>query len=147
MVLLFTAILEERESVGKLEGWQLDLSSVFFFFIEAMKRNSFLLLPSKQRLHKLRFLQKLGCQKLCLDQARLSGLVNKQVVVSLPWVVSCVYLLATKHQQNYIFFKNTNKVRAQIIWPKKSINGDKSEYATKHRKIWNWLRMREEWAK
>ena len=31
------------------------------------------------RLHKLCFLQKLGCQKLCWDQARLSSLVNKQI--------------------------------------------------------------------
>ena len=36
-------------------------------------------LSSQQRLHKLRFLQKLGCQKSCWDQARLSSLVNKQV--------------------------------------------------------------------
>ena len=32
-------------------------------------------------LHKLRFLQKLGCQKPCWDQARLSSLVNKQVAL------------------------------------------------------------------
>ena len=46
-----------------------------------------LLLPSQQRLHKLRFLQKLGCQKPCWDQARLSSLVNKQVAPILPIVV------------------------------------------------------------
>ena len=57
----------------------MDLPSLFFFSIEAMKRNSFLVLPSKQRLNKLHFLQKLGCQKPCWDQARLSSLVNKQV--------------------------------------------------------------------
>ena len=55
------------------------LPSLFFFYIEAMKRNSILVLPSKQRLHKLCFLQKLGCQKPCWDQTRLSSLVNKQV--------------------------------------------------------------------
>ena len=50
--------------------------SLFFFSIEAMKWNSVLVLPSKQRLHNLRFLQKLGCQKPCWDS---SSLVNKQV--------------------------------------------------------------------
>ena len=51
-----------------------------------------LVLSSQQRLHKLCFLQKLGCQKtgcekLCWDQARLSSLVNKQVGVQAdPWV-------------------------------------------------------------
>ena len=35
--------------------------------------------PSKQKLHRLRFLQKLGCQKTCWDQVRLSSLLNKQV--------------------------------------------------------------------
>ena len=38
-----------------------------------------LVLLSKQRLHKLCILQKLGYQKLCWDQANLSSLVNKQV--------------------------------------------------------------------
>ena len=55
----------------------MDLSSLFLFSIEAMKRNSIIVLPSKERLHKLRFLQKLGCQKPCWDQA---SLVNKQIV-------------------------------------------------------------------
>ena len=36
-------------------------------------------LPSQQRLHKLQFLQKQGCQKLYWDQARLPSLANKQV--------------------------------------------------------------------
>ena len=57
----------------------MDLSSLFFSPIEAMKRNSIFVLPSKQRLHKLCFLQKLGSQKPCWDQARLSSLVDKQV--------------------------------------------------------------------
>ena len=56
------------------------LKSPCFFSIEAMKRNPIVVLPSKQMLHKLQFLQKLGCQKPCWDQARLSSLVNKQVV-------------------------------------------------------------------
>ena len=52
-----------------------------FPFLHAMQRNSTLFLPSQQRLHKLGFLQKLGCQKPFWDQARLSSLINKQVVV------------------------------------------------------------------
>ena len=40
----------------------MDFPSLFFFFIEAMERNSILVFPSKQRFLKLRFLQKLGCQ-------------------------------------------------------------------------------------
>ena len=42
-----------------------------FLSIEAMKRNYIIYLPSKQSFHRLRFLQKLGCQKPCWDQARL----------------------------------------------------------------------------
>ena len=71
-MLLFTAFLEERGSIKKLKGRKMDLSSLFLFSIEAMERNFTLDFPSKQRLHKLRFLQKVGCQKPCWDQARLS---------------------------------------------------------------------------
>ena len=35
--------------------------------------------PSKQRFHKLQFLQELSGQKPCWDEARLYSLVNKQV--------------------------------------------------------------------
>ena len=55
------------------------LSPLFFSTLNAMKRNDTSVLPSQQRLHKLRFLQKQGCQKPCWDQVRLSRLVNKQV--------------------------------------------------------------------
>ena len=41
--------------------------STFLFSIQAMQRNPTLFLPSQQRLLKLRFLQKLGCKKLCWD--------------------------------------------------------------------------------
>ena len=51
----------------------------FSFFKQALQRNTTSLLPSQQRLHKLHFLQKLGCQKPCWDQAKLSSKVNKQV--------------------------------------------------------------------
>ena len=47
--------------------------------MQAMQRNPTVVLPSQQRLHELCFLQKMGCQKPCWDQARLSSLVNKQV--------------------------------------------------------------------
>ena len=57
----------------------MDLSPLVLFFRQAMQRNSIWVLPSQQRLHKLRFLQKLGCHKPSWDQARLSSLVNKQV--------------------------------------------------------------------
>ena len=50
----------------------MDSSPRFLFSIEAMQRNFVLDLQSKQRLHKLRFLKKVGCQKPCWDQARLS---------------------------------------------------------------------------
>ena len=47
--------------------------------MQVMQTQTHLLLQSQQRLHKLFFfLQKLGCQKPCCDQARLSCLVNKQ---------------------------------------------------------------------
>ena len=46
-----------------------------------MKINTTLFPPSQQRLHKLCFMQKLGCQKPCWEQARLSSLVNKQVSI------------------------------------------------------------------
>ena len=49
-----------------------------------MKRNTTLFPPSKQMLHKSQFLQKLTCQKPYWDQARLSSLVNKQVVSPPP---------------------------------------------------------------
>ena len=46
---------------------------------KAMKRSTSLFPPSKQRVHKSQFLQKLSCQKPYWDQARLSSLVYKQV--------------------------------------------------------------------
>ena len=42
--------------------------------------------PSKQRVHKSQFLQKLSCQKPYWDQARLSSLVNKLVVEYLEYL-------------------------------------------------------------
>ena len=48
--------------------------------MQAMHTTPTIFVPSQQRLHKLRFLQKLGCQKPCWDQAKLSSRVDKQVV-------------------------------------------------------------------
>ena len=79
MALVFTAFMEERGSIGTLEGWRMNLPSLFFFSSEAMKRNSISVLPSKQRLHKLCFLQKLGCQNPAGTRLDSSSLVNKQV--------------------------------------------------------------------
>ena len=64
--------------VGLKLCWK-DLSPLFLFSMQSMQRNSTSDLPSLQRLHKLRFLQKPICQKPYWDQARLSSLVNKQV--------------------------------------------------------------------
>ena len=51
---------------------------MFFTPMKAIQRNATSVLPSQQWLHKLRFLQKMGCQKLCPDQARLKpGEENK----------------------------------------------------------------------
>ena len=71
MVLLSIAFLEERKCVEKLERISDDLSPLFVFSLQAMEKNPILVFQSEQRLHKLRFLQKLGCQKPCWDQARL----------------------------------------------------------------------------
>ena len=49
VVLLFAAFMEERESIEKLEGSLMDLSSLFFFsIVEAKKRKSTLVLPYKK---------------------------------------------------------------------------------------------------
>ena len=60
----------------------MDLSPLFLLSMQTMQTTPTIFVPSQQRLHKLRYLQKLGCQKPCWDQARLSesSLVNKQVV-------------------------------------------------------------------
>ena len=55
----------------------MDLSPLLLFSIQPKQRTPTLVLPSIQRLHELRFLQKLGCQKPCWDHARLSSLVNQ----------------------------------------------------------------------
>ena len=84
VVLLFAAFLQERECVEKLRRMKNGIVSTFSFSpckqCRAMQRNSTLVLQSYKRLHKLCFLQKQGCQKPCWDQARLSSLVNNQVV-------------------------------------------------------------------
>ena len=84
MVLLFTAFLKQGGSIGKLEGLQMDLSSLLFFSIESMKRNSILVLLLKQRLHKLRFFcRKLAVRNPAGTMLDSSSLVNKQVEFNL----------------------------------------------------------------
>ena len=71
-MLVFTAFLEGKEKDQEADRMNYELVSTFIFLsIDAIQRNFTLVLTSKQRLHKLRFLQKLGCQKPCWDQARL----------------------------------------------------------------------------
>ena len=50
-------------NVWRLEFCRKDLSPLFLFSMQSMQRNTTSVLPLQQRLHKLHFLQKLGCQK------------------------------------------------------------------------------------
>ena len=77
----------------------MDLSPLFPFSIQALQKNSTLDLPAKQRLQILRFLQKLGCQKPCWHQARVSSLVIKQFGTLL---VSLLRNLPFKHFQTFL---------------------------------------------
>ena len=80
MVLLCMDFLEERECVERLVRMKNELVSTFpFIHAGIAEQTPTSVVPSQKRLHKLSFLQKLGCQKPCWDQARLSSLVNKQV--------------------------------------------------------------------
>ena len=78
MDLFYIARMEERESLNKSI-----LHSSFFTPLlssrKTIQRSPTLVPPSQQRLHKSQFLQKLGCQKLYWDPARLSSMVNKHV--------------------------------------------------------------------
>ena len=51
---------------------------------KAIKRSTTLFPSSKERLHKLQFLQELSYQKPYWDHARLSSLGNKQVSLTYP---------------------------------------------------------------
>ena len=79
MAFCFIAFLKERICVEKLGRMKNGLVSSCSSLHTNNAENPTFVLPSKQRLHKLCFLRKLGCQKPCWDQARLSSLVNKQV--------------------------------------------------------------------
>ena len=77
----------------KREKWRQVHSSSFYLPLCSRKavKEAPANFPHKKRLHKLRFLQKLGCQKPCWDQVRLSSLVNKQVVLKGPiWQCSII---------------------------------------------------------
>ena len=65
------------------EAWKDQELTCLTLFVSSYKQcreTPTIVLPSQQMLHKLRFLQQLGCQKPCWDQATLSSLVNKQVL-------------------------------------------------------------------
>ena len=70
----FSVLIDwEKEKWRKsiLHHWK--ILYTFHFLKQTMHKTTTLFPPSKQRLHKLCFLQKLGCQKPCGDQARLSS--------------------------------------------------------------------------
>ena len=48
--------------------------------VSSRKASKALASPSQQRLHKLQLLQDVRCQKPCMDQVRLSSLINKLIV-------------------------------------------------------------------
>ena len=74
----FSALLSWRK--GKLGMMNNGLVSLFAFLHDSNAEKPHQTSQSQQRLHKLCFLQKLGFQKPCCNQAGLSSLVNKQVV-------------------------------------------------------------------
>ena len=76
--LLSIACLEGRENFDKYILLSISTLTPFLQESIAMKKIPNLVHPSQKRLHNLQFHQKLGCQKLFWDQARLSRLVNKQ---------------------------------------------------------------------
>ena len=70
----------EKEKGGYMSVFHpFEPSYIFHFLQKSNKDRNHNISLSKQRLHKLCFLHKLGCQKPCWDQTRLSSLVNKQV--------------------------------------------------------------------
>ena len=71
---------------GEKDNWKPFYSTHFLSSRKAMERSTSLFPPSKQRVHKSQFLQKLSCQKPYWDQARLSSLVNKPVAMYRPLV-------------------------------------------------------------
>ena len=81
--LLCIAWMEEPESLNK-SILHSSFSTRLLSSRGKKAEKSNLVPPSQQRLHKSQFLKKLGCQKPCLDLARLSSLVNKQVALSPP---------------------------------------------------------------
>ena len=81
VVLPFAAFLEEKGSIGILEGLLMDISSIFFFsIVETKKRESTLVLSLKK---KKDFINRVFCRNWTVRNpagTRLdSSLVNKQV--------------------------------------------------------------------
>ena len=79
MGLLLIAFLEEWEYIEKIVRTKDGLVYFFYFLRASIEEKLHLISPSQKRLQKLRFLQKLGCQKPYWDQTGLSSLVNEQV--------------------------------------------------------------------
>ena len=71
MEFLFIASMEKKKSEGKSISHPSSFPILPFSSMNAVKTSTIQFPPKKQRLHKLRFLQKLGCQKPCWDQATL----------------------------------------------------------------------------
>ena len=70
MVLVSTAFQEERGSIIKLEGCQMEFPSFFFFSIEAMKRNSKLFFQS-MLIHATHSMHTWICENLCTIKIKL----------------------------------------------------------------------------
>ena len=70
MEFFFIASIEKKKSEDKSIRHPSSFSILPLSLRKAVKEAPANFLQ-KQRLHKLRFLQKLGCQKPCWDQARL----------------------------------------------------------------------------
>ena len=79
--LFFASTIEKKKIEDKSISHSSNIPILPLSSRNAVKSCANKLPPPKQRLHKLRFLQKVGSQKLFWDQARLSSLVNKPVVL------------------------------------------------------------------
>ena len=97
----------------------MDLPSLFFS-IEAMKKNSILVLPSKQRLHKLRLLQKPAVRNPAGTRLDSSSLVNKQVASALALILVSQISLGQLNIQSMslgvvTFVPNQNFTTSQML--------------------------------
>ena len=78
-------------------------------------------ITSQQRLHIIRFLQKLGCQKPCRDQARLSSHVNRQAgPIWAIWTFPQTYLSC----KAFLSWRSEKSIGATIIFSHEVISLD-----------------------